>query len=403
MIHPRRVGETAMILILATAASSAAQTRWSYADIDRDGDLELSESEVEAFGQDLFVLWDTNSDGQVGEDEFYVGLFDIWDSDRDGTLTADEYEAGRDAWIVNGNAPGYDTFDAGDNGLTEDAFIEELADSGIYDAWSDGDALSPDGFVAAVYRLYDVNDDRVISRREFRDVGAVGGGIQGTALDAEVVTLHEWSYDDLYDAGVSADAFIDDTEVYGPDGEQIGEVEDLLIDADGTVAAVIAEVGGVWDIGDTHVSIPWSEVEATGDDNRIVVPVTEENIDSYGFDEHMYVTATTAEDRIVAGVDNAYAGERTWRGSELIGDYARFRDADTYSNFGYVSDVVLTDGEVAAVVVQPSFGYPGSYHAYPYHGRGAGYGWNAGSPYYDLPYDRQQMSRVGEFDYTLIE
>lgn len=43
---------------------------------------------------------------------------------------------------------------------------------------------------------------------------------------------------------------------------------------------MVAEVGGFWDIGDTHVAVPWAQVDVQSYD-RIVVPVTEETVDDY--------------------------------------------------------------------------------------------------------------------------
>ena len=42
-------------------------------------------------------------------------------------------------------------------------------------------------------------------------------------------------------------------EVYGETGEEAGEVEDLIIGPDGALQAVIVEVGGFLDIGDTQI------------------------------------------------------------------------------------------------------------------------------------------------------
>jgi len=236
--------------------------------------------------------------------------------------------------------------------------------------------------------------------------GVVGGtaGAQQAAEpldDAEVIALSEWSYDDLYAGGISADDFIDEMEVYDQTGEEIGDVEDILIGPDGRVLAIVAEVGGFWDIGDTHVSVPFDEVEITADRSGVVVPVTEETVDDYGNwgDAATMTGVENVSSELAAGIDDV-ALPRAWRASELIGDYARLTQGETFAPYGYVNDIILRDGEVAAVVVQPSRGYGAGYRAYPYYGYS--WGWNIGAPYYDLPYTEDEAIGMEEFDYDRL-
>ncbi|WP_375262669.1 PRC-barrel domain-containing protein [Palleronia sp.] len=140
--------------------------------------------------------------------------------------------------------------------------------------------------------------------------------------DAEVIDLAEWNAEDVYTRGVSAERYLDDMEVYGQNGDEIGDVEDLMIDPDGQVIALIAEVGGFWDIGDTHVSIPFDQVQVAEDGEGIIVSITEETVDEYGFfgdaEEPEMVEGETLESDVVAGVDDTPI-PRAWRASELIG------------------------------------------------------------------------------------
>ncbi len=222
---------------------------------------------------------------------------------------------------------------------------------------------------------------------------------QQAIQDADIISLAEWQYEDLYEHGVSAQSMMDRS-VFGQAGEEIGEVEDILIGADGNVLSLVAEVGGLWDIGDTHVSIPIDQVEMTAE--GVVVPITEETVDDYDFwqDDDQALTAETAESEVVEGVDDA-AAARAWRASEMIGDYARVREDDTYSDYGYISDLILRDGEVEAVVVQPRRGYGAGYRAFPYYG--PGYGWTAGAPYYDMPYRADDVETMEDLDYDRLD
>ena len=90
---------------------------------------------------------------------------------------------------------------------------------------------------------------------------------------------------------------------------------------------------------------------------------------------------------------------RAWRVSELIGDYARLVGDGDPVDYGYVSDVILQDGAVSAVIVQPAYQYGIGYQAYPY----AGAGWDAGTPYYDVPYDEVEVGDLAPFDYERLE
>jgi sporulation protein YlmC with PRC-barrel domain len=219
-------------------------------------------------------------------------------------------------------------------------------------------------------------------------------------IDTDVIALTEWDYDDVYAEGMSAEEFIDDMEVFSRNGENIGDVEDIIANQDGKLIAVIAEVGGFWDIGDTHVSVPWSEIEMSPD--GITVPVTEETIEDYGLFDREYLSAETASSEMVGEVDAADTGPSAFRLSELIGDYARLRgDGDEMVNYGYVRDVMIQDGSIAAVVVNPDVGYgaPGYYTAYPYYG----YAYRPGGRYYDMPYTEGDVAEMEEFDYERIE
>ncbi len=51
--------------------------------------------------------------------------------------------------------------------------------------------------------------------------------------------------------------------VYDPSDSRIGEIDDVLIDRDGKVLALIVGVGGFLGIGEKHVAVPQSAVQVT--------------------------------------------------------------------------------------------------------------------------------------------
>ncbi|MDN3718626.1 PRC-barrel domain-containing protein [Roseibium salinum] len=106
-------------------------------------------------------------------------------------------------------------------------------------------------------------------------------GEQQQAGPPEVTDLEAWNYDDLYADGWSVDAMLHDTDVRGPDGDEIGAIENIIISESNRIVAVIAEVGGFWDIGDTHVSVPWDEVKVGPAFDYIEIPVREDSVGDY--------------------------------------------------------------------------------------------------------------------------
>ncbi|WP_072392546.1 PRC-barrel domain-containing protein [Hyphomicrobium sp. CS1GBMeth3] len=62
----------------------------------------------------------------------------------------------------------------------------------------------------------------------------------------------------------SADRLMD-TKIRSPEGEELGEIEDLLVDDTGKIVSVVVEVGGFLGIGEKDVLLPFNELELTGD------------------------------------------------------------------------------------------------------------------------------------------
>jgi sporulation protein YlmC with PRC-barrel domain len=221
----------------------------------------------------------------------------------------------------------------------------------------------------------------------------------GTASDIEVVSSTDWNYDELYADGWRGEELID-TAVYGPTGEEIGEVENVIIGPDNKILSVIAEVGGVWDIGDTHVNVPWNEVKTEAGREGVTIPVTQETVEDYSLFPDEVISAQEARTETEAVDDDLTLGPRAWKLTALINDYVGLADTPGY---GYVDDVIFNkEGELKAVVVQPdvTWGAPG-YYAYPYYGWG--YGWDPTLDYYEVPYSRDEVAGLDTFDYGEVD
>ncbi len=216
--------------------------------------------------------------------------------------------------------------------------------------------------------------------------------------DMPVIALTDWNYDEIYSNGWSLERLMDDARIFGAEGQEIGDVENVLIGEDGRILSIIAEVGGFLDIGDTHVSVPWDQVAFSPALDLIEIPVTEENVEDYSvFGDWGYITKS--ETGTVRAVnDDLLTGPRVWKATELMDDYALLTGSLAY---GYVDDLIFTnDGMLHAVVVDPDLAYATGPVAYPFYGYG--YGFAPLSPYYTLPYGTDEIAVIETFDFDRL-
>jgi hypothetical protein len=55
-------------------------------------------------------------------------------------------------------------------------------------------------------------------------------------------------------------------DVYGPNNEKVGDIDDVLVDRDGKIQAVVIGVGGFLGMGEKDVAIPFAELQWTSDE-----------------------------------------------------------------------------------------------------------------------------------------
>lgn len=224
-----------------------------------------------------------------------------------------------------------------------------------------------------------------------------GNQAQTNTQEGEIIAIEEWNYEALYDnGGLQADNLMD-TEVFGPEGEEIGSVENIVLDGDNQIVGIIAQVGGVWDIGDTHVAVPWNEVTVTDDGVRI--PVTEETAEDYGlFGPESFLSKQDLQQTLQVS-DEVVAGDRTWKITDLLDDYVSLEGGEGY---GYVEDVIFSDnGQIEAVIVESTTDYGTGPYAYPFYG--FDYDWEPGYDAYQLPYGENEVTDLETFDYEEFE
>ncbi|EWY36792.1 hypothetical protein N825_25495 [Skermanella stibiiresistens SB22] len=67
---------------------------------------------------------------------------------------------------------------------------------------------------------------------------------------------------------------LEDMDLYNSAGDEIGEVEDVLIDATGQLSAVSVEFGGTLGIGDQEVVVPLDRLQV-GENGRLTTDMAE--------------------------------------------------------------------------------------------------------------------------------
>lgn len=225
--------------------------------------------------------------------------------------------------------------------------------------------------------------------------------VQQRRMEDASATLENWDYEELYRGAWSAEPLLEDSRVFGSDGEEIGSAENLLINESGEIVALVAEVGGFWDISDTHIAVPWDQVDRQG--QELHVPVSEGNVEDFSlFDDQFFTQVDVGQMQNVE--DDLETGFNIFKATQVVGDYAVLEDG---AGYGYIDDMLFNDeGNLQGVVISASdtdAGDPG-YYAYPWIGTGyADYAWHPALDHYVLPYDQLEIDELSQFDYEQLE
>jgi sporulation protein YlmC with PRC-barrel domain len=67
---------------------------------------------------------------------------------------------------------------------------------------------------------------------------------------------------------------------YGPNGETVGNVNDLLIDSSGRVQAAVVDVGGFLGMGQHTVALDWTQLKIAPSSDRVTIGMTKEQLKS---------------------------------------------------------------------------------------------------------------------------
>jgi PRC-barrel domain len=71
---------------------------------------------------------------------------------------------------------------------------------------------------------------------------------------------------------------LEDMDIFGPEGEQIGEVEDVMTDATGQITGFAVETEGFIGLGSEDVIVPLTALELEGE--RFVTTLTEDELEN---------------------------------------------------------------------------------------------------------------------------
>jgi hypothetical protein len=182
------------------------------------------------------------------------------------------------------------------------------------------------------------------------------------ALEGQVSQL---APDSLYDGWRSQQLIGQQAQRRSGDG--VGIVRDLIIDADGRLAAVLIAGGGKLSIPDALYRLPWNEVDLTPGQEGIGVNISEDEKARYA---------------LFPGTEGVQTLPREFRLTEVLGDYARLQ---TGYGYGYVTDAVISrDGRLIAVLISRDAASGGGTFAFPFPGTVGR--WDPGASYYGLPF-----------------
>jgi sporulation protein YlmC with PRC-barrel domain len=101
-----------------------------------------------------------------------------------------------------------------------------------------------------------------------------------------------------------------------PRGEDLGNIEELMIDVNsGRVAYAVLSFGGILGIGDKLFAIPWDALKLDPDNKRFVLDVDKQTLeDAPGFDKDNWPKTTQHEnDTWLMEVYNYYDTDPYWR------------------------------------------------------------------------------------------
>ena len=193
----------------------------------------------------------------------------------------------------------------------------------------------------------------------------------GQALEgATIIPLDEYEFRPR-DVGLWSGLDMLEADLLGPGGEDIGDVEDILVGVDGYALAVVIELDEFLEFNETTLSIPLSTLEMLPEAGAIRAPIEPEGMEMYSVFDRRMLTARIVSNEVTAIADDDLGDVVTGSDvflleEQLLGEYAPLEDL---AAFGYVHDVLFdTAGAVESVVISATAADPFGDLAVPYTG-----------------------------------
>lgn len=134
---------------------------------------------------------------------------------------------------------------------------------------------------AAVLATFSLGAHAQTAQPAANDRPAAAAAQQAPQAERQLHPLNSPGYSSIPAADRTADN-LEDADVYARDGEEIGDVTDLLVDNNGQVTHVVVNVGGFLGMGTHTVALPLDQVEVQWnqdrDDARVYVSMTKEEL-----------------------------------------------------------------------------------------------------------------------------
>jgi sporulation protein YlmC with PRC-barrel domain len=112
---------------------------------------------------------------------------------------------------------------------------------------------------------------------------------------------------------LSASSLIGDN-VKNPHGEDLGKIEEIMIDTDnGRVAYAVLSFGGFLGIGDKLFAIPWDALQVAPEEKAFVINIDKETLENApGFDKDNWPQTPPGDDDWLTSVYNYYDTTPYW-------------------------------------------------------------------------------------------
>lgn len=202
-------------------------------------------------------------------------------------------------------------------------------------------------------------------------------------VDVATVDIHTWKLDPA--TGWSVKKLLG-KKVKSAQGEDVGEVDNIIFGPDGDLRKLIVSTGGFLGIGEKNLAVKWTDVKLGPGYEYVTTPITHESVQKYG---------------LFDGIPKSSGplAPREWRSTELIGAYVYLK---ANVHYAYVRDLIVgKDGQLQAVIVSPDVGYAhgvGGYYAYPFFGSHH-HGWHPAHGHYTLPYTTADIADLVPYAY----